>query len=814
MLTLTDTIPGTKQAKTEVHCYHCGAVCLQQGLQYREKPFCCTGCQLVYELLEHNGLCDYYSLQSHPGLSQVKPVRKEKYAYLDEPTLAKQLYCFSDGNHTIVTFFIPGIHCASCMWLLEHLQQLHQGITESRINFSTKEVTIKFRLAEISLREVAELLATIGYEPSIHLENHLSKNQPINKSRLYKLGVAGFCFGNIMLISLPEYLSGNSGIEHRYALLFRILNLILSIPVFFYSASEFFHTAWTGLKQKTLNIDAPVVLALIITYARSLYEIITDTGAGYLDSMTGIVFFMLVGRIVQERTYRFLSFHRDYKAYFPMAATVVSDNSTASKPIGELQQHDLVKIYHQELIPADGRVIEGHALIDYSFVTGENEPVAIAPGQKIFAGGRQMGESVLVEVLKPVNSSYLTSLWNHKTFSKNKEEQNDKDSFIHVLSRYFSIVLFVLAGMTALYWWKVNAQMMLPSVSAMLIVACPCALLLTAVYTNGNLLRILSDNGLYLRDATVIEQLGNANQLVFDKTGTLTHTGNSCEIKGYTLTEEEMDVVYTIVAASMHPVSRQLAGHLGRRASVPVASWREEPGEGIEAHYKDILIRIGSADWTGAYVPGADFPAEVYVRYGEQLTAFCWQPELRPGAAIMLNELRSEYELSLLSGDHDRHRKTFEKLFDKDTMYFEQKPVDKLEFIEQLQERGQRVVMIGDGLNDAGALQQSNAGITLTDDINNFSPSCDAILRADQLSKLPAMLKMTRLAKTIVHCCFAISILYNIVGLTISMRGEMSPMIAAILMPLSTLTIVLVTTGASNYIASRLGLSRRKETVV
>jgi Cu+-exporting ATPase len=811
MLTITDPVPGTKQAKTEVRCYHCGAVCRQQGLRYQDKPFCCTGCQLVYELLDHNGLCDYYSLQSHPGLGQVKPVRKEKYAYLDEPILAKQLYSFSDGNYTIVTFFIPGIHCASCMWLLEHLQQLHQGITESRINFSTKEVTIKFRLGEISLRQVVELLATIGYEPSIHLENRPTKDQSINKSRLYKLGVAGFCFGNIMLMSLPEYLSGNGGIEHRYALLFRVLNLILSIPVFFYAASEFFQTAWTGLKQKTLNIDAPVVLALIITYTRSLYEIITNTGAGYLDSMTGIVFFMLVGRIVQERTYRFLSFHRDYKAYFPMAATVVTDNHTVSKPIAELQQYDLVKIYHQELIPADGKVVEGQALIDYSFVTGENEPVVIAAGQKIFAGGRQMGQSILVEVLKPVNSSYLTSLWNHKTFSKNKEAQNDKDSFVHVLSRYFSIVLFVLAGMTALYWWKVNPQMMLPSVSAMLIVACPCALLLTAVYTNGNLLRILSDNGLYLRDATVIEQLGSADQLVFDKTGTLTHTGKSYETQGYTLTEEEMNVVYTIAATSMHPVSRQLLRHLGNRATVVVTGWREEPGKGIEAYYNDVLVHIGSAEWTGAPPSGAKLPAEVYVRYGKYLTAFCWQPELRPGTALMLKELQTEYDLTLLSGDHDRHRKAFEKLFDKDAMYFEQKPVDKLEFIEQLQERGQRVVMIGDGLNDAGALQQSNAGITLTDDINNFSPSCDAILRADQLSKLPAMLKMSRLAKTIIHCCFAISILYNIVGLTISMRGEMNPMIAAILMPLSTLTIVLITTVASNYIASRLRLSWRKE---
>lgn len=812
MLTLSDTAATRKQLKEKVLCYHCGAECLNNDFRIETRSFCCSGCQLVYELLEHNGLCDYYNLQSHPGLSHIKPLRKEKYAYLDDPVLMQRLYSFSDGDYTIVTFFIPAIHCSSCMWLLEHLHKINPGIEESRINFSTKEVTIHFKAQQINLRQVVELLATIGYEPAIHLDNDKAKDQAVNKSRLYKLGVAGFCFGNIMLMSLPEYFSnaGGGDMEHQYALLFRVLNLILSIPVFFYSASEFFKTAWSGLKQKTLNIDAPVVLALIITYGRSLYEVFTNTGGGYFDSMSGIVFFMLVGRVVQERTYRFLSFHRDYKAYFPMAATVVKDeNVTFSKPIAELEEHDLIKVFHLELIPADGRVIDGKAFIDYSFVTGEKDPVEIGVGERIFAGGRQMGQSILVEVLKPVSSSYLTSLWNHKTFSKNKQAQNDRESFIHVLSKYFTVVLFILAAITAVYWWQVNPKMILPSVSAMLIVACPCALLLTAVYTNGNILRILSDNGLYLRDATVIEQLGKANELVFDKTGTLTYTGKSYETKGYSLNNEETQAVYSIAIMSSHPVSRQLLKHLGAWETVEISDWKEITGSGIEAKYQGKIIRIGSAEWTNASISGGEGTAEVYVQYGDHLTAFYWQPELRSGAASMLNELRNEYGLSLLSGDHDRHKKTFEQYFDKDVLFFHQKPVDKLEYIEKLQESGQRVVMIGDGLNDAGALQQSNAGITLADDINNFSPSCDAILQAEQLNKLPALLRLSKRAKNIIHVCFGISILYNIVGLTISMRGEMNPMIAAILMPLSTLTIVLITTGASNWVASRLGLEWR-----
>jgi len=429
-------------SKTKTLCYHCGLPCITSSIATDEKVFCCEGCKLVYEIINEHGLCNYYSLQTHPGLSQVKGIRNDKYAYLDNEDIAKQLYQFTNGDHTIITFYIPGVHCTSCMWLLEHLNRLDTGVTESRLNFSTKEVTIHFSRKKTSIRKITELLSTIGYEPYISLdETDKKKAKNYNKQRIFKLGVAGFCFGNIMMLSFPEYLSHNTGIEHQYANLFRYMNLALALPVFFYSASEFFVTAWKGLKQKTLNIDAPIALAIIITFIRSIYEIITNVGPGYLDSMSGIVFFMLVGRLVQERTYKSLSFTRDYKSYFPIAVSVVTSDGVFSKRLQDLKEKDIVQIHNDEIVPADSIILKGKARIDYSFVTGESEPVDVLPAEMVYAGGKQRGEQLTIQIVKPVAGSYLTSLWNHYTFTKNKAEKNDNESAIHILSKYLALQL-------------------------------------------------------------------------------------------------------------------------------------------------------------------------------------------------------------------------------------------------------------------------------------------------------------------------------------------------------------------------------------
>lgn len=800
-----NTIVVSRQVKDTALCYHCGAECLSENIAYDNKTFCCEGCKLVYEIVSHNGMCDYYKISAHPGLSQIKPLRKDKYAYLDNEAIASSLYKFTDGKNIIVTLYIPGVHCSSCMWLLEHLYKLNAGITESRLNFTAKEVTIRFDKQVISLRQVIELLATIGYEPYISLDD-ANKKQPknYNKKSIYKLGVAGFCFGNIMLMSFPEYLSDNT-IEGQYASLFRILNLALSLPVFFYSASDFFKNAWKSYRQKAINIDAPVALAILITFARSVYEIVTGSGAGYLDSMSGIVFFMLAGRMIQDKTYQSISFHRDYQSYFPIAVNVVSNEGVASTSLKDLKKGDIIELYHDDIIPADAVITDGRGRIDYSFVTGESEPVSVTAGETIYAGGRQTGEKMRAQITKPVASSYLTSLWNHHTFSRNKAEQNNKKSFVHLLAGNFTIVLFALVMVTGIYWALNDPAKILPSVSAMLIIACPCALLLASTFTDGSLMRLLSINGLYLRDAFVIEQLGKINHVVFDKTGTLTSGSTDISTKGHELTMEEKDLVFTAASSSKHPYSMALVKYLPGCKKLNMEKWEEIPGKGIEAIVNGNYIKIGSAAFID--LPVTDAKANFYVLVNNKLTAFYIMPVIRKGIPGMLGKLSGTHGLSLLSGDNDKQKPYLQKLFGRNTeLLFRQQPVDKLSYIDVLQKKGKKVLMIGDGLNDAGALQQSNVGITLADDINNFTPSCDAILKAENFSNLPSLLRLSKAGKKIINLSFGISLIYNIIGLYFSVQGKMNPLLAAILMPLSTLSIVLVTVGISNLYTRYIGL--------
>jgi len=799
------------KTRNHMQCYHCGTGCFSDAIALDDKIFCCDGCKLVYEILNENGLCDYYKIQSHPGLTQIKGIRSDKYAYLDNNDIALKLLKFTDGDYSIVTFYIPGVHCSSCMWLLEHLHKVNPAIVESRLNFTAKEVTIHFNRSKISLRKIVELLSTIGYEPYISLEEADNKTiKTFNKARIYKLGVAGFCFGNIMMMSFPEYLSHKTGIEQAYTHLFRYLNLTLSLPVFFYCASEFFTTAWKGIKQKTLNIDAPIALAILITFIRSIYEIGFNVSGGYLDSMSGIVFFMLVGRVVQERTYKSISFSRDYKSYFPIAVNVVTSEGIKSKMLYDLKEKDVVQLHNDEIIPADAIVLNGKPIIDYSFVTGESDPVTLKLNDQVYAGGRLVAEELTIQIIKPVAGSYLTSLWNHYAFAKNKAEVNDASSIIHLISKYFTWILLVLAALTAIYWGIHDASMIINSVTAMLIVACPCALLLTATFTNGNMMRIMSNNGLFLRDATVIEQLEKIDHIVFDKTGTVTQsTGSPVQCVGHQLSDDEKDLLFTIVNHSKHPYSKMLATWLGQRTIIPLLEWRETAGKGIRATGNGIDVIAGSAEFVGVEdISNKDDLATVYVKIGNNVTGFHLQSFFRADMPQVIPVLNRRYKLSVLSGDNDKQRNLLKDVFGASSeLLFEQKPIDKLHYIESRQQLGERVMMIGDGLNDAGALQQSNVGITMADDINNFTPGCDAILEAKKTRSLPGLLRLARVSRTIINTSFVVSILYNLVGLYFSMQGLLKPISAAILMPCSTLSIVLITYGMSSITAKRFGLS-------
>ena len=799
-------------ADKKLQCYHCGEDCLNDRIRSEEKIFCCEGCKMVYQIINQNDLCDYYSLNENPGINQRIPVRKEKFAFLDDAKIQQHLISFKDDNQTQLSLYLPQMHCSSCLYLLESLYRLNHGIISSKVNFTRKELEVAFLNSKTSLRKCVELLTSIGYEPHISLNDLREKRPPIDKSMIYQLGVAGFCFGNIMLMSFPEYLGIDSS-EVALRGMFRWANFFLALPVLLYSSLPFYQSSWKSLRYKFLNIDAPIALAIIVTFIRSAYEVISGHGGGYFDSMTGIVFFMLIGRILQDKTYRQLSFERDYTSYFPIAVSVLKEGKEVPTALPNIKPGDTLLIHNEELIPADGILTKGKAFIDYSFVTGESVPISKEVGEIVYAGGKQTGSNLELLVVKEVAQSYLTRLWSRDEFkdTKNASENPARRrglSFVHAMARYFTYILFSLASITAIYWFVNDPSKVWPAVTAMLIIACPCALLLSNTFTNGNVLRILGRNHFYLRNAETIETLATADHIVFDKTGTLTSTlEQDIVYSGKHLTPKQKKQIVSLATCSTHPLSRALTKHLGRETGVPPTEFTETPGKGIEGVVRDQWVKLGSFDFvTGSR--SAENLTAVYVSFHGQLFGrFEFKNHYRQSIGPLVKKLKENHKLSVISGDNDSERKNIQALLGADTaILFDQKPEDKLHFIQQMQGRGNKVMMIGDGLNDAGALRQSDVGIAVAEQTNTFTPASDAIIEAKQLPRLDRFISLCRANKNIVMASFVLSIVYNTIGLSFAVQGTLSPLTAAILMPSSSLSILLITFGSSNLYAKWMKL--------
>lgn len=785
---------------TDVQCYHCGAFC--EEIHWKDnKPFCCRGCETVYEILDSNNLCEYYSLNDKPGIKTNALGISNRYVYLDEPEIRKKLLNFESDSYSSVNFFIPALHCVSCIWLLENLMKFNPGITHSSVNFSKKSISIDFNPNLISLGTIASILGSLGYDPRITLgqDKTLLKT---DRSLLFKLAIAGFCFGNVMLFSFPEYL----GIDHADHFLMRIfswLNLALSVPVLVYSGNDYLKAAFNSFKQKQINIDVPIAAGLIALFVRSSYDILMVTGPGYLDSFTGLVFFLLIGRWFQSKTYESLAFDRDFTAYFPLAASRLEHGEWKPVVIYRLKKNDTIRIRNMELIPADSILIDGPAYIDYSFVTGEAKPVKAQTGEKLFAGGRLIGAPITLTIEKSTSQSHLTSLWNNEAFKKVEESKYQK--VIDRAARKFTWVVLLIAVVTAAYWYISAPSSMWLVVTSVLMVACPCALALAAPFTLGSVMRELGKRQLYLKNADVVERMGTIDAVVFDKTGTVTH-GQDPEIEFIgELDENELAYVKLITSFSTHPLSKLITSYIPKSAKGPIEDFKEIPGKGIEANVQKHRFRIGSAAFIGFNEKLDQSASYVFIAIDDEVKGyFMIRTMVRKSIGEMIKRLGVKCR-ALLSGDHETEKQPMAHIFGHTaTLLFNQSPHDKLAYVRDLQFSGAKVMMLGDGLNDAGALKQADVGIAVTDDTGIFTPACDGILHGSQVAKLDKMLSLAKGSSGILKAGFGISFFYNAIALSFAVTGHLTPLVAAILMPISSITVVTFSTLAVKVLGKKI----------
>lgn len=360
----------------------------------RTKTFAARAAQMVYEILNEHGMCEFYSLDKNAGISLKDQKNSKVYAYLDDPEVTAKLLEFGSAEKNQVTFYLPQMHCVSCIWLLENLYKLDSGIVHSRVNFLKKTLTVIYQPQQSSLRKIAALLNSIGYPPEINLGDVDQQKAPRHQQKTcLSIGRSRLRFWQHHAVQLSGVRGNGPETLQWFAKIFGYLSIFLALPVLLFSAKDYFISAWQGLKTRQLNIDIPLCLALASLFFRSVYEIITQTGGGYLDSFAGLTFLLLIGRWFQQHTWHQLSFERDYKSYFPVAATLKSADEEKSVPIQRLVPGDIIVVRSQEIIPADGILLKGAAQIDYSFVTGEANPVAVKSGENIYAGGKHMAKA-------------------------------------------------------------------------------------------------------------------------------------------------------------------------------------------------------------------------------------------------------------------------------------------------------------------------------------------------------------------------------------------------------------------------------------
>jgi Cu+-exporting ATPase len=783
-------------------CRHCGESCDRSIVESPLGTFCCDGCEAVYRILQEHDLGDFYTCAPSPGLSQRgrSNLDDARFAVLDEPRIAGEFLEFDDGRMARAVFAVPALHCASCVWLLEQFWRFDPAVTRSEVDLQRRTLRVEYNPSQTSLRRIAEQLAALGYEPLLSIERSTGA-APGARRRLYlQLGVAGFAFGNIMLFSIPRYVNA-APLEGGFQQLFDALNIALAVPVLLFSVSDYFRTSWQALRHLTITLDVPVALGLGVLFLRSVADIASGRGEGFMDSFAGLAFFLLLGRLFQQKVFDRISFDRTYRSFLPLSVRREAAGGVQVTPLERLEPGDRIRLRRREVVPADGRLLDERGTVDYAFITGEEAPLVVRRGDVVRAGGRA-GGAMRLSIERPVSQSQLAALWNNPVFGKEKPRW--LTNLAAGFGAWFTVGAIGLAAAGAIAWWP-DAAASASVATAVLIVACPCALTLSAPLALGTAMGQLGTRGLYLKQPAVALDLSRIDMVVFDKTGTLTGGNGQRSIEGGGLSDQGWRLVCRLAQESVHPVSRAIAQKAVATDDLPrPAHVREMPGQGISGIVGGEAVAIGSAAFI-AKCTGRPTAADdrTYLVAGSERGWVRLSSPARPGIEEATAALGSDHDIYILSGDRDAEWTRWLPLFGP-RMRFQQSPDDKLAFVRKARAEGRRVLMAGDGLNDAGALAAADVGLAVSDDTSCIVPACDGVIAGDRLTDLPAFLRYARRARAVVIACVAVSVAYNAIGLTLALSGRLTPLASAVLMPVSSITVIGLSAGLMRWSARRI----------
>lgn len=804
----------------EVSCTHC-SLPVPRGLiaEGGNAQFCCAGCRTVYETLQGAGLQRFYALAALSDSSPPRPASTSGrgFSEFDHPDF-RASYAQEEEGVGHITLYLEGVHCAACVWLVEKLPAVVPGVLEARLDIGRAIVTLAWRTEQVELSVIARTLDRLGYPPHPVKSGEVQeRRKQESRTALLRIAVAGALAGNVMGIAFALYGGYLQGMETAIRDFFRWSALLLTLLSLAWPGRVFFRGAWAALRTRTPHMDLPIAIGIGAGFLGGAWHTITGTGEVYFESVAILVFLLLVGRHVQAKQQR-----RAYEAMellhalTPGTARRATGQGFEEVPILSLQKGDHVEVRGAETAPADGTVVEGMSSFDMAVLSGETRPAPVQPGALVFAGTLNLGARVVVEVQRTGADSRVGRL-----LQLVEQHAKRPAALVRVADRMagvFTLVVLLLAAITALYWSMMDADVALENAIALLIVACPCALGLATPLAVVAAVGRAARAGILIKGGDALERLAAAGVLVLDKTGTLTQ--GAVSVVQWHGEEALQPLVAALEIHASHPFAGALVAfgkHEKSGAVLTVEDVEAFPGKGVRGVVAGKRIHVGAPSWIAAL--GIKLPAEWLELILERALSPVAMVQcdadglvlaaamagigdaLQPDAPRVIAELQQAgWDLRVMSGDHPQVVAAVASRLglEPTSCHGGLSPEQKLAAIEQLRAAEARstkprpVLMVGDGWNDAAALAAADVGIAVHGSAEASLAAADVFLSNPGLGGVAGLLHGAKRTVHVIHRNLAISLAYNAVGVALAMTGVLNPLLAAVLMPVSSLTVVSV----------------------
>ena len=766
-------------------CIHCDENILNPVYnidQDQSGPFCCNGCMTVFNIINYKGLKEYYEIKKTSSIFKRRsPVENkfQQFSYLDSGDFIKDYSYENSIGAKTMEFYLEGIHCLACLWLIEKLPEYLTDVKHSRLDMQ-KSVAVISLNEEGSFSNVARELNNLGYRPHALKRNQNIQNLKNREERrmLLKIGIAGAGAGNIMLYAVSNY----AGADGRYSYIFNLLSLIFAIPVIFYSATPFYKNAWNAIKNRTLSIDIPISTALLMGAAFGLYNHLEGVNENFLDSLTALVFLLLMSRYFLNKIQEEGLTANDLNFFYEGSTILkkVDDKFIEIHP-QSLKVDDIIKISANQMIPADGIIVEGDSLVNSSLLTGESRPENIGVHSQVFSGTINLSNEILIKVEKNKENSRIGKIL--KEIESGWIQKSRIVDLTNSISKYFVAGVFLLATILFVTLYSQGkTKSALERSLTLLIVTCPCALALATPLTLTRTLSKASRIGIIIKNNEVIEKLSTITSVFLDKTGTLTY--GVLKINNFKVFKVSQfpifDIINSLEKYSIHPVASALKEFsLGNGASkfLDVGDYKELIGTGVSGKIGDHFYEIKNSKIFENLTCIAEFKLEDHLR-GDSKTS--------------VKDLKSlGMTVKLISGDEKiiTEAVATEAGIDKENVYSKISPEKKLSIIENSPD----ALMVGDGANDAMALSRSYVSVAVLGALDISLKASDIYLTTPGISNVKKLVIISKETMKVVKRNLFLSLIYNSLSVYAAFTGMISPLVAAIIMPLSSLTVLVST---------------------